>query len=60
MFGTHVSQFQFCRLVGKGEDGPCGAGLMKNPIMPLCWESFLLCIAMQCVDLIDVILSCHA
>ena len=27
IFGAHVSQFQFCRLVGKGEDGPCGPRL---------------------------------
>ena len=57
MFGIYVSQFQFCRLVRKGEDGPCGATLMKNPMMPLCCVSFSLCIAMQYVDFMDVILS---
>ena len=36
MFGTHVSQFHFCRLVGKGEDGPFVATLMKKPMMPSC------------------------
>ena len=32
----HISQFEFCRLVGKGEDGPCGATLMLNLLMPFC------------------------
>ena len=31
----------FWRLVGKGEDGPCGGTLMQNPMMPLCCISFL-------------------
>ena len=57
MFGMNVSQFQFSRLVGKGEDGPCGATLIKNLMMPLCYVSFPFCIAMQYVDFIDVILS---
>ena len=41
IFGAHVSQFQFCRLVGQGEDGPYGAALILNPTMPLCRVSFL-------------------
>ena len=41
------SQLQFCHLVGLSEDGPCGATLMKSPMMPLCCISFSLCIAMQ-------------
>ena len=41
IFGAHVSQFQFCRLVGKGGDGPCGATLMLNPMMQLRRVSFL-------------------
>ena len=54
---SHVSQFQFCRLVGKGEDGPCGATLVLNPMMPLCPVSFLCFFVMYDMDVIDVILS---
>ena len=53
MFGIHVSQFQFCRLAGKGEDGPCGTTLMLNPMMCI----ISLCSAMCHMALIDVILS---
>ena len=40
IFYTRVSQFLFWRPVGKGEDGPCGATLMKNAMMPLCCVSY--------------------
>ena len=53
IFGAHVSQFQFCRLVGKGEDGRCGATLMLNPMMCI----ISLCSAMRHMHLIDVIWS---
>ena len=54
MFGAHVSQFRLWRLVSKGDDGPCGATLMLNPMM--CIVS--LCSAMCPLHLIDVILFC--
>ena len=54
---SHFSQFQCCCLVGKGEDGPSGATLMLNPMMPLCGVSFLCDFAMHHMDVFDVILS---
>ena len=53
IFGAHVFLFQFCRLVSKGDDGPCGATLMLNPMMCI----ISLFSAMCHMDLIDVILS---
>ena len=35
--------FQFCHLVVKGEDGPCGATLLLNLLMPFC------CVSLLCV-----------
>ena len=59
IFGAHVSQFQFCRRVGKGEDvGLMWATLMLNPMMPLCLVSFL-CVP-PCALWTSVMLFCGA
>ena len=52
-FGAHVSPVQFCLLVGKGEDGPCGATSMLNAMMCI----ISLCSATCHMELIDVICS---
>ena len=53
IFGAYLSQFQFCSLVGKGEDGPCVAALMLNPMMCIISLFSVMCH----MDLIDAILS---
>ena len=50
---AHVSPFLFCRLVGKGDDGPCRATLMLNQMKCI----ISLCSAMCHMNHIDVILS---
>ena len=55
---SHISRFQFCRLVVQGDSGPCGATLMLNQsddAIVLCINS--LCFAIYHMDVIDVILS---
>ena len=46
----------FHRLMGKGKD--VYPSFARNPMMPLCFVCFSLCVAIQLMDHIDLIVSC--